>query len=181
VPAEYARLIGGETLSMAGRRWDCHVGYGHAPEHIALHDAAAGVLVAGDMVLPRISTNVSVHAEEPEADALRLYLSSIERMRALPADTLVLPSHGRPFTGLHTRIDQLQQHHADRLADVMTACREAPQSGVDLLPVLFQRKLDVHQTTFALGESVAHLHALWHAGQLVREADDRGVWRFRAA
>ncbi|TMH09496.1 MAG: MBL fold metallo-hydrolase, partial [Betaproteobacteria bacterium] len=130
-------------------------------------------------VLPRISTNVSVIDIEPEADPLPLYLDSLERMRALPQDTLVLPSHGRPFRGLHTRVDQLQAHHDERFAELMSACAEAPQSAADLLGVLFKRKLDLHQTTFAMGESIAHLNALWLKGKLVRLLGDDGVYRFR--
>ena len=106
-------------------------------------------------------------------------LDSLERMRALPADTLVLPSHGRPFRGLHTRVDQLQAHHDERFAELMSACAEAPQSAADLLGVLFKRKLDLHQTTFAMGESIAHLNALWLKGKLVRLLGDDGVYRFR--
>ncbi|MFP3740720.1 MBL fold metallo-hydrolase, partial [Burkholderia sp. SIMBA_019] len=40
---------------------------------------------------------------------------------------------------------------------------------------------DIHQLTFAMGEALAHLHALWHRGQLVRECGDDGIVRFRAA
>ena len=179
VPQRYHRLLDGETLRVGDHGWRCHVGYGHAPEHIALHCAALGVLISGDMVLPRISTNVSVLDFEPEADPLRLYLESIERMRALPPDTLVLPAHGRPFTGLHTRVDQLRDHHAERFADVLTACAAAPKTATELLPVLFKRPLDLHQTTFALGEAIAHLHALWFDGRLVRQVDRAsGVYRF---
>mgnify|MGYP001439622019 FL=1 len=133
------------------------------------------------MVLPRISTNVSVIDLEPEADPLPLYLASIERMRRLPADTLVLPSHGKPFRGLHARIDQLQQHHEERLADVLAACAQQPRSAADILPVLFKRDLDLHQTTFAMGEAIAHLHALWLDGDLRRERQADGVWRFSPA
>ncbi len=178
VPARFRRLMHGGTVAAGGTDWVCHVGYGHAPEHMSLHNAALGVLISGDMVLPRISTNVSVVELEPESNPLQLYLDSIERMRALPADTLVLPSHGRPFRGLHTRIDQLKSHHDDRFADVMNACAQTPQTAADLLPVLFKRKLDVHQTTFAMGESIAHLNALWIAGRLVRRVDAQGVHRF---
>jgi glyoxylase-like metal-dependent hydrolase (beta-lactamase superfamily II) len=191
VPSTYRRLIGGEVLRIgheAGSKpgtstvdvtsWHCLAGYGHAPEHIALHNPALGVLISGDMVLPRISTNISVDATEPDGNPLALFLASLERMGSLPADTLVLPSHGKPFRGLHTRIDQLQAHHADRLADVMAACQAAPCSAADLLPVLFKRTLDVHQTTFAMGESIAHLNALWHGGQLLRRVDAHGVYRF---
>ena len=144
---------------------------------MSLHDAAHGVLISGDMVLPRISTNVSVTDIEPESDPLTLYLASIERMRAIPADTLVLPSHGRPFKGLHTRIGQLQAHHAERFVEVLEACAAAPRSAHDLVPVLFRRKLDAHQMSFAMGESIAHCHALWLAGKLVRQTEG-GVVRF---
>jgi glyoxylase-like metal-dependent hydrolase (beta-lactamase superfamily II) len=182
VPERYRRLLDGDVIRVGPASektgWKCHVGYGHAPEHMSLHNAALGLLISGDMVLPMISTNVSVMDIEPEANPLPLYLSSIERMRALPADTLVLPSHGKPFRGLHTRIDQLQQHHDERFAELMQACGEKPMSAADALDVLFKRKLDLHQTTFAMGESIAHLNALWLDGKLARTLDADGVYRF---
>jgi glyoxylase-like metal-dependent hydrolase (beta-lactamase superfamily II) len=181
VPASYRRLMDGDMLRIGGRAWTCHAGYGHAPEHMSLHCAELRTLISGDMVLPRISTNVSVHEIEPESNPLVLYLDSIRRMKTLPADTLVLPSHGRPFTGLHTRVDQLVAHHDERFAEVLAACAEAPQHAADLLMVLFKRKLDLHQTTFAMGESVAHLHALWFAGHLQRTLHPDGVYRFAPA
>lgn len=181
LPAQYRRLMDGNVLRIGAHDWTCHAGYGHAPEHISLHSESLAVLISGDMVLPRISTNVSVFDLEPEANPLPLYLASIAHMKALPVDTLVLPSHGRPFSGLHTRVDQLTQHHDDRFAEVMAACAEAPQSAFDLLPVLFKRKLDLHQTTFAMGEAIAHLHALWLGGKLVRRVDAQGVYRFSPA
>jgi len=181
VPERYRRLLAGDVIRIGPHDWTCHVGYGHAPEHMSLHCPELGVLISGDMVLPRISTNVSVIDIEPEADPLPLYLDSLERMRALPADTLVLPSHGRPFRGLHTRVDQLRAHHDERFAELISACAEAPQSAADLLGVLFKRKLDLHQTTFAMGESIAHLNALWLKGKLVRRLGDDGVYRFRLA
>ena len=36
----------------------------------------------------------------------------------------------------------------------------------------------MHQTTFAMGEAVAHLHALWQAGKLTRRLTADGVYRF---
>ncbi|MFV0680801.1 MBL fold metallo-hydrolase [Ottowia sp.] len=180
LPPSYARLIDGGQIIIGGHAWRCIAGYGHAPEHMALYCEPLNVLISGDMVLPRISTNVSVYEMEPEADALRLFLDSIDRFKPLPADTLVLPSHGKPFNGLHTRIQQLHEHHRDRLAEVMAAARERPVSAYDVLPVLFKRPLDLHQTTFALGEAVAHLHRLWFSGRLRRTRDAQGVWRFGA-
>jgi glyoxylase-like metal-dependent hydrolase (beta-lactamase superfamily II) len=181
VPPQFRRLLDGQRIGIGAHDWTCIVGYGHAPEHMSLHCADLSVLISGDMVLPRISTNVSVYDLEPEANPLPLYLSSIERLKALPADTLVLPSHGRPFRGLHERIDQLREHHDERLADVMAACAERPHAASDLLDILFRRKLDLHQTTFAMGEAVAHLHLLWLDGRLTRDIGADGVLRFRAA
>jgi glyoxylase-like metal-dependent hydrolase (beta-lactamase superfamily II) len=166
------------VIQINGRGWRCISGYGHAPEHIALYCEAIGTLISGDMVLPRISTNVSVFDLEPESDPLRLFLSSIAKYLALPANTLVLPSHGKPFTGMHERIAQLQAHHADRLAEVMQACTARPCSGADIVPIMFKRELDLHQMTFAIGEAVAHLHTLWFEGKLARIWGADGVYRF---
>ncbi|MCJ7798425.1 MAG: MBL fold metallo-hydrolase [Polaromonas sp.] len=181
VPGSYCRLMEGLALRIGGRDWHCISGYGHAPEHIALHCPALGVLISGDMVLPRISTNVSVYDMEPQANALALFLASIAKFLALDDKTLTLPSHGKPFYGLHTRIGQLQDHHRDRLAEVMQACTASPCSAADILPVMFRRPLDLHQTTFAMGEAIAHLHLLWLEGQLERTLATDGIYRFGIA
>ena len=180
VPDQYHRMMDNQVISIGAHQWRCISGYGHAPEHIALHCQELGLLLGGDMMLPRISTNVSVYEQEPEANALQLFLDSIDKFSPLPQDTLVLPSHGKPFQGLHTRIAQLHTHHQDRLAEVMQACTEKPCSAADVIPVLFKRALDLHQTTFAMGEAVAHLHALWYQGSLQRDKGIDGVMRFRA-
>jgi glyoxylase-like metal-dependent hydrolase (beta-lactamase superfamily II) len=185
VPARYRRLQDGQRLTIGARPWRCISGYGHSPEHMALFCDDASLpqplLISGDMVLPRISTNVSVYETEPEGNPLQLFLDSLKKFLALPEQTLVLPSHGRPFTGLHERVRQLQVHHQDRLDEVLRACREKPQCAAEIVGVMFKRTLDVHQTTFALGESMAHLNLLWHQGQLRREVDASGVLRFSAA
>jgi glyoxylase-like metal-dependent hydrolase (beta-lactamase superfamily II) len=180
LPSRFRRMQEGDRILIGGREWGCISGHGHAPEHIALYCDALHVLIGGDMMLPRISTNVSVYEMEPEADSLALFLASIDKFRALPQDTLTLPSHGKPFRGLHQRIRQLHDHHREHLAHVMEAARERPLSAADALPILFKRKLDLHQTTFAMGESIAHLHALWFQGKLRRARDAAGVWRFSA-
>ena len=181
IPAAFRRLQHGQRVRIGGHDWDCIAGYGHAPEHIAFHCQTPGLLIGGDMMLPRISTNISVQATEPEADPLSAFLASLDGFRALPVDTLTLPAHGKPFTGLHLRVDQLQTHHQDRLAEVMQACAESPKSAAQIVPVMFRRALDTHQTIFALGEAIAHLHLLWHQGQLRRTLEPDGVWRFAPA
>lgn len=167
IPASYRRLSDGDEVAIGGKGWRVMVGHGHSPEHASLWCEALGLLISGDQILPRISPNISVWPQEPEADPLRLYLDSLPRFRPLPAETLVLPSHDRPFRGLHARLDQLEHHHDARLAETLEACAE-PRAAVDILKRLFDRPLDDHQLFFAIGESLAHLHFLVGEGKLER-------------
>jgi glyoxylase-like metal-dependent hydrolase (beta-lactamase superfamily II) len=180
LPSSFRRLVDGETVHIGSRDWRVIIGYGHAPEHISLYNAATAIFVAGDMVLPRISTNVSVFDYEPDGNPLQLYLDSLNKYERLPADALVLPSHGRPFYGLHTRIQQQRDHHRKRLEEVLSACGKDGRTAADIIPVLFKRTLDTHQLTFALGEAIAHLNTLVARGQLVRRDTDN-VQRFYPA
>ncbi len=177
-PHSYRRILDGERLNIGGREWRAIVGYGHAPEHMSLFCEKLNVLIAGDMLLSTISTNVSVWSVDPEGDPLRLFLESIARYRELPEDVLVLPSHGKPFRGAHLRVQQLQDHHEARFADVMDSLREGARSAGDLLGVLFKRPLDAHQTFFAMGEAIAHLHYLYYAGRASRALGQDGVMRY---
>ena len=179
VPPCYHAIAGGQHLTIGKQRWRLIDGYGHAPEHMALYAEDACILISGDMLLPRISTNVSVTATEPEGNPLQQFLDSIAKFLPLPADTLVLPAHGKPFTSIAVRVRQLQDHHRDRLAEVREMCRAQPTSARDVVPVMFKRKLDGNQLFIAVGEALAHLHLLWHAGELVCETDGDGVRRFR--
>ncbi|SAK41041.1 metallo-beta-lactamase superfamily protein [Caballeronia catudaia] len=181
IPAEYRRIRNGDVIRIGARDWEVVTGYGHSPEHTALFSATDKLLISGDMVLPRISTNVSVFAIEPEGNPLALYLESLGRYETMPADTLALPSHGKPFRGVQTRIGQLREHHRARLAEVREACAQQPCSAADIVPIMFRRKLDIHQMTFALGEALAHLNLLWLDGTLKRETGDDGVIRFSPA
>jgi glyoxylase-like metal-dependent hydrolase (beta-lactamase superfamily II) len=178
VPREFHRIADGMTLEIGGRRWQVIIGRGHAPEHACLYCPGLDLLIAGDQVLPKISPNISVWPNEPDADPLARYLESLEVLRrAVPSDVLVLPSHNLPFYGLDNRIDQLAAHHAARLAEIETACA-APHTTMEIVPLLFRRKLDSQQLGFAIGEALAHLHYLVGAGRLICSARADGVHVF---
>lgn len=181
MPQSFRRIGDHEDIVIGQRSWRVIIGTGHSPEHAALYCEQDGLLISGDMVLPRISTNVSVFDLEPEANPLTWYLGSLRRFESCGADTLVLPSHGRPFRGLHRRLAQLHDHHAERLSAVEAACRESPRHGAESVKIIFGREFDAHQMMFALGESLAHLHALWYQGRLQRTQGSDGVFRFSAA
>jgi len=176
-PQNYRRIMDGDEIGIGGRRWRVIMGYGHAPEHAALYSAELGVLISGDMVLPKISTNISVWSVDPDGNPLRQFLDSLKRYAQLPVDTLVLPSHGLPFRGLRERVEQLEEHHLRRFEELHEVCSQ-PLSAFEVIPTLFQRELDTHQLFFAMGEAMAHLHYLYYQGALKRETDADGVIRY---
>ena len=181
LPTSFLRLLDGDLVRAGATTWRVIEGHGHSPEHASLYARERGILISGDMLLPRISTNVSVTAAEPDGDPLSRFLDSLAAFDALPADTLVLPSHGLPFRGIALRTAQLRTHHAARLDELVAAVATAPASGVTahgLVPVLFRRELDVQQRFFAMGEAIAHLNHLWHADRLVRRIAADGTVHF---
>ncbi len=181
LPPSYHRLEEGMTLVIAGRRYEVIVGEGHAPEHASFYCRESRVLIAGDQVLPKISPNISLTAQEPEGDPLGRYLSSLDRLgQRVARESLVLPSHNLPFYGLKERIEALQRHHLLRCQEVLRACSR-PRSAAELLPVLFPRRLDTHEEGFALGEALAHLNHLVFQGAIERSASADGVLCFSAA
>lgn len=180
LPRSYVRMRDGDTLDMGRHRWRIVVGSGHSPEHACLLNEASGVLVSGDQVLPRISSNVSVNITEPDADPLGEWLASIDKLLTLPADLTVCPAHGEPFTGLHVRLRALRDEHRMRLYRVAEAIAEAPQRAIDIFPLLFNRPIGAENAELATGEAFAHLRRLEIEGR-IRRQDERGVFWFHAA
>ncbi len=177
LPFSFKRLAAGDEIRIGANDWQMISGYGHSPEHASLYCRALEVCISGDMLLPRISTNVSVWPVEPEGDPLRRFLDSLQAFADLPAETLILPSHGLPFVGAGARAGQLREHHAARLAE-LEAAATTPKTAADIVPVLFRRELDLQQRFFAMGEAIAHLNHLWHGGRLDRSVGDDGTIRF---
>jgi glyoxylase-like metal-dependent hydrolase (beta-lactamase superfamily II) len=180
VPHHYQRLRAGDTLVVDGQPWQVRVGRGHAPEMLCLYSAEQGLLIGADQILPRISPYIGVMSWEPEGDPLAEFLLSNQTFRDLPRDTLVLPSHGEPFTGLHARIDALDAHHAERLA-TLTAALDRPMTGYEAARVLFPRVVEDSQIGFVIGEGLAHLNRLVATGVLLREPGADGLPRYRRA
>ena len=179
IPVSYVRIEEGDRLAIGGRTWRILIGSGHCPEHACLIDDEAGLMIAGDQVLPRITSNVSLGLSEPEADPLGEWLASIEKLKGLPDSLLVLPSHGEPFTGLHARLDALAHGHRDRL-DALHAKLAEPRRAVDCFGTLFARQIEDNMLGLATGEALAHLRRLEVEGRAVRETKD-GVHWYRAA
>jgi len=176
LPSSYVRLFDGQQIRIGRADWRVIVGSGHSPEHACLWNEAAGILLAGDQVLPRISSNVSVSLHEPAGDPLADWLASIDRLLDLPADAMVLPSHGEPFTGLHTRLAALRDGHLAQLEALLLHLRE-PRRAVDCFSLLFRRTIGDEELGLATGEAMAHLRRLERDGRTKVEDRD-GVFYF---
>jgi glyoxylase-like metal-dependent hydrolase (beta-lactamase superfamily II) len=170
----------GDEVAWGGTTWRFIDTPGHASGHLCLHAAAPSVLIAGDQVLPTISPNVSLTGWNADDDPLASYLDSLERLSALAPETLVLPSHGRPFRGLRERAADLRAHHRGQLARLIEACA-TPMNAHQCAGILFRRSLRGLHQFLALGEAIAHLEYLAGAGQLKRSTDAQGFIRYARA
>lgn len=180
LPDSYRRVSDGDELAIGGRIWRAVIGRGHSPEHLCLHCPELRLLISGDQVLPRISSNVSVYPDEPDANPLADWLSSIAAMALrLSDDPLVLPSHNEPFRGLHMRLRQLNLWHEEILGRLRKALREHKRA-TDLFDILFRRRVGSDVLPFATGEALAHLNYLISRREAVREMDAEGIAWYRA-
>ena len=179
VPEVQRYVADGEIVDWGGaQRWQALETNGHAEGHLCLSAQSQPVLISGDQVLPTISSNISYNFRNRDLNPLGSYLSSLRRLRQLPKDTLVLPSHGLPFRGLHQRVDDLIGHHEEQLAMLERVCVE-PKSAADLLPRLFRRELKGMHLFLAMGEALAHVEYLVHDRRLER-VEDAGITRYLA-
>jgi glyoxylase-like metal-dependent hydrolase (beta-lactamase superfamily II) len=181
LPDSYRRVRDDEELKIGDHVWRVVVGSGHSPEHVCLYCPDLKLLISGDQVLPRISSNVSVFPTEPDGDPLRDWLESLARIKAkVPDDVLVLPAHNDPFIGLHARLDHLIAGHERGLTRLYERIRE-PKRAVDVFGSLFARKIGNDLIGMATGEALAHLNCLIGRGLATRTRDADGVDWYRAA
>lgn len=182
LPQSYQRLIEGRDLRIGDADWTVVVGEGHSPEHVCLWRKSDGVLLGGDQILPRISSNVSVWPTEPLSDPLGDWLNSLKRMiEILDDEVLVLPSHGEPFRGVKPRLRALIRGHEVSLKRLERTLTE-PRRSVDVFGALFARPVDGGLLSMATGEAIAHLNYLEVEGRVQRQRDAEGVdwWQLKS-
>lgn len=175
-PREFARMRDGDTVTMGRREWRVITSGGHSPEHASFYCEKDRILIAGDQILSHITPSVIVPVAQPDANPMKEYLDSLDRFESLPSDTLVLPSHGVPFHGLHTRLAQLREHHQARLNDVASIVTGST-SAFAIAQEVFPRVLYANPRQ-AFGESLAHLNMLASMGRLTRNASATGAITF---
>ncbi|MFN0263712.1 MBL fold metallo-hydrolase [Tepidamorphus sp. 3E244] len=176
----FDRIATGDVINIGDRDWLVTTGQGHSPDLATLYNARDDILIAGDQILPKITTNVSVWPWEPLADPLGEFIASLDRLeRVVTRATFLLPSHREPFHNPKARIAELKHHHIERLNEVVDLLEgHKSRMAGELLEPLFKRPLDGHQVNFAMGEALAHLNRLVFDGRAKRHEDDDGKIRF---
>lgn len=178
----FRRLQGGQILRIGERSWRVVIGAGHSPEHACLYCEDEQILISGDQLLPRISSNVLVTSVEPEGNPLQHWFDSLDRLDGLAPQTLILPSHQRVFRGLRTRVKELREHHAQQLDQLRAFITEAEScSAFEAMNILFPVLRGAVDKFLALGETIAHLSWLRFAGDIQRITDQGGIHRFSIA
>ena len=175
IPPQFTRLQEGEVLTIGGREWTVVIGEGHSPEHVCLWRKDDDVFIAGDQILPKISSNIGVWDTEPNGDPLKDWLLSLAALKErLPSGLFVLPSHGEPFYGVTTRLDTLLRGHEVGLKRLMRSLQQKCRT-IDVFGALFARQIGPELLGMATAESLAHLNYLEGQGRAVRETDENGV------
>lgn len=177
LPVNHVRMDDGDVIRVGKREWSVIIGRGHAPEHACMVDYKNGVIISGDQILPRITSNVSIMDTEPDSNPLGEWLDSIAKFKAaLPDDMLVLPAHGLPFKGVIQRLERLADGHHMQLEKLEAALREKPMRAVDIFGLLFSRPVDDSIFGLATGEAMAHLRYLERAGRAKLDIRDGVGW-----
>jgi len=166
-----------DLILLAGRHWRVVHTPGHTADHFCLHDPETGTFLAGDHVLPTITPHIS--GLDGEADPLRAFFDSLDRVAELHQVDLCLPAHGHPFRDLRARTEEIKRHHHERLARVKAISREIgrPATVTQFSQRLFKRR---SWGPMAESETYAHLEHLRHAGQAESFRDRSGSLLYRA-
>ena len=158
---------------------------GHTPGHVCLYDERNKLLFSGDHVLVGITTHIMPSYLSSE-NQLGQYLASLRKLRQLDVK-MVLPAHEKPFDHLDRRVDELLEHHRQRLGQVLAAVGShssspwAIASQVDWVGGLWGQ-MDAMNRMLAIQETLAHLHLLEQEGRVaVVEESGLSLYRLRDA
>ena len=176
-------ICGQQVFNVGSRTLTAVETPGHTRGHVVFADTEAGLLFAGDHVLPHITPSLGFQ-EAPSAEPLREYLQSLSVVRQLP-DMRLLPAHGPVSPSTHARIDELTEHHAQRLRIMADVLSGGERTGYDVaMSVAWtsrQRKLgelDLMNQMLAVCETVYHLDLLVAQGTAVSQVGEDRVRRY---
>jgi glyoxylase-like metal-dependent hydrolase (beta-lactamase superfamily II) len=149
---------------------------GHSDGLISLYNKENSILFSTDHILPRISPNISYWFRGIR-NPLEAFFHSLKKIQLLDAE-YVIPSHGMPFNNANKRIEELLEHHQERLHKVYDYIKQ-PTTIYEVCNLLFKQTLTIHETRFAIGETLAHLEYL-HQNNQCRKSERNDIWYYQA-
>jgi glyoxylase-like metal-dependent hydrolase (beta-lactamase superfamily II) len=180
-------LHDGERLELRDRAFQVLHRPGHSPSDTVLWDERRRILIGGDHLLGRISSNPLISRplgaadstpgapEQERPKSLLSYLASLELTRAMPIE-IVLPGHGEPILDHVSLIDErLRLHHrrAQKIAGLLEA---GPMTAYEIALAMWGN-VALTQAYLTLSEVLGHLDLLVQEGA-VKEHEDNGTARF---
>ena len=176
-PTAHHHLLPGQTIELGQRTFQLHSYPGHSDGPLLFYCPAEQLALVGDHILMDITPNISLWPGG-EADPLGRYLASLAQLKQWDV-ALAWSGHKRPITAWHGRLQELEQHHTERLAHTVAAVAEGNETTAEIAKAVFRlSELTVHEARFALTETLAHLRHLVNHGRLTQTEDEQGVWRF---
>ena len=145
---------------------------GHAEGHLCFYHREREILIAGDLLLKKITPNISYHGYG-DPNPLAMFLQSLEKMSQYDI-SVVLPGHGPIFQDARVRIQEIVDHHLQRLDQILQFI-QGEYTGYQICKWLFNRELAIHEVRFAMGETMAHLRYLQETGQIKQVSDPNGI------
>jgi glyoxylase-like metal-dependent hydrolase (beta-lactamase superfamily II) len=172
-PAPTRRIVDAEVVTLGKREWVALHTPGHTNDHLCLFDAADGIVLTGDHVLPTITPHIS--GLVAGADPLNEFFKSLDKVAGLDGVRLALPAHGHPFHDLTGRAHAIRDHHGERLDTLRVAAKELGDATVEEYShKLFQPR---SWGQMAESETYAHLEHLRQTGE-VSSRDDNGLLHY---
>ncbi len=154
----------GQEITVGNYKFQVKWTPGHSPGHICLYEPSLRMLVSGDHLLPTITPHIAQFMED--MNPLTDYLESLEKVAKLNVD-VVLPGHEQCFINHRERIEQLKDHHKQRLAEIV---HELKAGSLTTYTLASRIRWDVNydswndfpifQKYLAFGETLAHLNLL---------------------
>jgi len=171
----YKKIENKDTVFLGNTEWEIVIAKGHSPEHACLYSKENNIFICGDVLLPRITPNISVRPFHAETNPLFDWIKSLKEIKErIPDDALILPSHGYPYYGAHKRIDAIIEDHMNKIETLFAFCKE-PKNVIEVFPALFVNEINENSLILAVGESLAHLNYLIGEDKMKMKKNNEGI------
>ncbi len=162
-------IAAGDQITIGGELFHILHTPGHSEGHLSFWQEELGILLAGDVLLPKITPNIPL-LPDGDPNPLQTFFYTLEQLKTLPIK-IVYPAHGKAFSHYRERIEEIILHHEQRLSKIKHfILTKSSAHAFEVCQFLFAGKtLDTHNLRFAFSETLSHLEYLRLSGELQYE------------